>query len=161
MSKRYQEIKEREANQLISSTSHINNQSRKYPQLVSNGPKSAVVNSMRSYITTSNHGTSNNTIAQGGPLRSRYISGPSRSRYISASSRSTRKPEASKLESQGERFCGHDNTVFNLLRPQLPSIPNVPPSSHLYSNIGCTFSFAHANGKSPLVVVTIERGVRQ
>jgi len=161
MSKRYQEIKEREANQLISFTSHINNQSRKYPQLVSNGSKSTVVNSMRSYITTSDHGTSNNTIAQGGPSRSRYISSPSRSRYISASSRSTRKPEASKLESQGERFCGHDNAVFNLLRPQLPSIPNVPPSSHLYSNIGCKFSFAHPNGESPLVVVTIERGVRQ
>ena len=120
MSKRYQEIKEQEANQLISSTSHINNQGRKYPQLVSNGSKSAVVNSMRSYITTSDHGTSNNTIVQDGPSRSRYISGPSRSRYISASSRSTRKPEASKLESQGERFCGHDNAVFNRLRPQCP-----------------------------------------
>lgn len=131
-----------------------NTQATKALQLVSNDSKIAVVNRVRSSIATSGQGISNNTIAQTGPSRSRYITGPPRSRYISASSRSTRESEAPKFESWGERFHGHYNAGSNSLKPHLPSTLSMPPNPPSYSDANSKYSFKLPNVKPPATVAT-------
>lgn len=131
-----------------------NTQATEALHLVSNNPKVAVVNSVRSSIATSGQGISNNTIAQTGPSRSRYITGPPRSRYISASSRSTIESEAPKFESWGERFYGHYNAGSNSLKPHLPSTLSIPPNPPSYSDANSNYSFKLPNVKPPATVAT-------
>ena len=131
-----------------------NTQATEALQLVSNDPKVAVVNSVRSSIATSGQGISNNTIAQAGPSRSRYITGPPRSRYISASSRSTRESEAPKFESWGERFHGHYNAGSNSLKPHLPFTLSIPPNLPSYPDANSKYSFKLPNVKPPAKVAT-------